>query len=133
MVDIKLYNSHDVILQFLLKLFKGKKKESEQNRHTFHKDDCQFEVTFPCRDCHDNIRLNLAGLTDNLNFKLIKSENRHVEVHTPCAIEKGKIEQVGIDYIELANEKKQNMILLKDKINYIHLVDKEKKVHPEKK
>jgi hypothetical protein len=133
MVDIKLYHSHDVIFQFLLKLFKGKNKESERNKLTLHKNDCQFEVTFPCRDCHDNIRLNLAGLTDNLNFKLMKSKNQHVEVHTPCAAEKGEIEQVGIDYIELTNEKKQNLIILKDKINYIHLLDKEKKDHIDKK
>lgn len=127
MLKIKLSNSTDLIFDFLLKLLKDKKTNGKKVSH-FHKGKCHFEVTFPCRDCHNDIRLNLAGLTDNLNFKLLSLEDRKVEVDTSCTKEKGIIEDVGIDYIELKNKRKKNVIILKDKIDHIHLLDKDKKL-----
>lgn len=127
MLKIKFSNSNDLIFDFLLKLLKDKKTNEKKVSH-FNKGKCHFEVTLPCRDCHNDIRLNLAGLTDNLNFKLLSLEDRKVEVDTSCTKEKGIIEDVGIDYIELKNKRKKNVIILKDKIDHIHLLDKDKKL-----
>ncbi|WP_338470567.1 hypothetical protein R4Z10_17465 [Niallia sp. XMNu-256] len=82
----------------------------------------------PCHDCsddhdHNNHRLNLAGLKDHLNYKLLTMSDCELVIHTTIGThthqEKGKIYNVGIDFIEIKNHNDQIITILKDKISHI--------------
>ena len=84
-----------------------------------------------CEDCGDFFEINLAGLTDNLNFELVKCKGQEVEIETTFCSEEnkisGKIYNVGIDFIELLNDHGRIVTILKDKISHIHWLNERKK------
>ena len=84
---------------------------------------CSIPYQVPCHHCEDQFHINLAGLTDNLNFQLLKMEGCELEIDTTVGThtrtERGKIHNVGIDFIEIQNDNGQIVTLLKDKINHI--------------
>jgi hypothetical protein len=75
-------------------------------------------------DCGDFFDINLAGLTDSANFELVKFIGRKVEIETTSCTEgnkiRGKIYNVGIDFIELLKENGRIVMILKDNISQIH-------------
>ena len=77
-----------------------------------------------CEDCGDFFEINLAGLTDSANFRLVKYIGRNVEIETTSRTEgniiSGKIYNVGIDFIEILADNGKFIMILKDKISQIH-------------
>ncbi len=106
----------------------GKRRECHCDTY-FRKEKRIIPVSFPCCDCDDRVRLNLAGLTGNLNFQLLKSVGCDVEIDTTISAgenkERGKIYNVGIDFIELKKENGTLVTILKDKVSQIHWLDDE--------
>jgi len=106
----------------------------DKDDHRFLKERFLIPVRFPyldCEDCGDFFEINLAGLTDNLNFELVKFKGQEVEIETTLCSEEnkisGKIYNVGIDFIELLNDHGRIVTILKDKISHIHWLNEEKK------
>ena len=73
----------------------GKRGKSHRCTH-FRKDGCRIPVSFPCCDCNDPFRLNLAGLTENLNFQLLRSEGRVVEIDTTLGAAVNKVKRKNL-------------------------------------
>jgi hypothetical protein len=99
------------------------KKGECQHDHYLIKEGCKIPAYFPQCDCNHLIEINLAGLTGNLNFLLLKFEGNDVEIDTilgdEIKKERGKIYNVGIDFIELKTENGMIVSILKDKIGQI--------------
>lgn len=85
--------------------YKGRIKT---NRCTCHKKHC-------C--C---LHVNLAGLTDHVNYKLVKYRKIPVKLTAINGYTlTGKTYQVGIDYVEIKKENDTIVTILKDKIDRI--------------
>ena len=84
-------------------------------------------VHLPCCHGNDDFRLNLAGLTGNVNFKLSSFVGCDVEINTTFGTtkmkERGKICGVGIDFIDLKNENGMVVTILKDRVSQIRWLD----------
>ncbi|HWL11882.1 MAG TPA: hypothetical protein VNQ57_02750 [Ureibacillus sp.] len=66
--------------------------------------------------------LNLAGLTDNLNYKLLSKRHNKIQIGTIGGKRfNGKIKQVGIDYLDLNVDCDLIATILKDKIKHIKI------------
>ena len=127
---MKLFKISDVFKPFI-KFFRaiiGKRVKCHRCTH-FRKDGCRIPVSFPCCDCNDPFRLNLAGLTENFNFQLLRSEGCDVEIDITFGAtenkERGKIYNVGIDFIDLKKENGSIVTILKDKVSQIRWLDDE--------
>ena len=66
-------------------------------------------------------------MTGNLNFQLLKSEGCNVEIDTASCDnmnkQRGKIFNIGIDFIELKKENDVIVTILRDKISQIIWLD----------
>ena len=70
--------------------------------------------------CNRYFCLNLAGLTDNLNYKLISKRLRPIEIGTIGGESyHGKTKHVGIDYVEIQDKHASIVTILKSKIKFI--------------
>lgn len=105
---------------------KRKKSECHCNNH-FCKEECKIQINFSrCRD-DNHLCLNVSGLTDNLNFQLLRFKDCEVEIETILGSTgnkvRGKVRDVGIDFIEIEEEKGKIVTILKDKVSQIHWID----------
>lgn len=126
-------NNFADLIDLLFKARKRKKAQNDDHSHESHRDfrstefendGCKVPVKFPCERCEDNFRVNLAGLTRNLNFNLLNSKGCKVEIETTSGLqERGKIFDVGIDFIELKKENGDIVTILKDNIDEIQWLD----------
>lgn len=94
---------------------KSKKSENQSNTY-LRKGSCKIPVQIPCPDCNDFFDINLAGLTENLNFQLLRFEDSDIEIDTASGSVKGRICKVGIDFIEIKEKDGIIVTILKDKI-----------------
>lgn len=66
----------------------------------------------------EGIQINLAGLTEKPNFRLIKLLNSTVEVRIKCddkqQVKVGKLVKVATDFIEIEIDKKIVLLLQED-------------------
>lgn len=105
---------------------------SSNQDHHFLKGRFLIPVHYPCNDCVDCgefFEINLAGLTDSVNFELVKYKDHEVEIETTtCKDNKvsGKIYKVGIDFIELLKDNGRIVTILKDKISQIHWLNEDR-------
>lgn len=84
-------------------------------------------VTSTLSFCDNFFIISLAGLTENLNFQLLKHKGCEVEIETIFGTKEcGVIYSFGIDYIEIKRSDGTVILFLKDKINKIHLIDNRK-------
>ncbi|SOC14983.1 hypothetical protein SAMN05880501_10815 [Ureibacillus xyleni] len=75
-------------------------------------------MEFIRNDCDLNV--NLAGLTDNLNFKLLKFRKIPVKMTATNGFQlKGFTHHVGIDFVDIKKENGTIVRILKDKIAHI--------------
>ena len=71
-------------------------------------------------DCRDFFQVDFSGLTDNLNFKLLKGKDCKLEMNTiDGRRRKGKTDHVGIDFVDIKNDHDDIVTVLKDKIVWI--------------
>lgn len=92
--------------------------------HTFiWKGSNRIPVKYPYCDCSRYKRLSLAGLTDNINFRLLKNAGREVEIETTFRMEKGRIYDIGTDYVEIKEENGLIVTMLKENIRHIRWLD----------
>ncbi len=76
-----------------------------------------------CRDFFDP---NFAGLTDNLNYKLLSRKACELEMKTMDGSRKrGKTDHVGIDYVDMKDAHDHIVTFLKDKIVSIDWLSKD--------
>ena len=106
---------------------KKNKDRKCRNDHKIRRDHftnggCSIPYQVPYHHCGDHFRINLAGLTDNLNFQLLKMDKCELEIVTTDGTESGKTYNAGIDFIEIRNDEDQIITILKDKINRISRV-----------
>lgn len=82
-------------------------------------------------DCRDYLfEITLAGLMDNLNFKLLKNRNCPLKVATEGGCQfTGKTCNVGIDYIDIKDRHGKVVTILKDKLSHIEWECKKCKPH----
>lgn len=113
-------------------------ERGRNQNHPIMKGRYRIPVHFPrfdCVDCGHFFEINLAGLTDSMNFKLIELKGHEVEIETTLCAEdnkiKGEIHNIGIDYIDLLKENGVIVTILKDKISQIHWLN-EGRVHQDK-
>lgn len=79
-------------------------------------------------DCHKYFDINLAGLKDNLNYKLLINRHCYLEITTFGHYKiKGKTHHIGIDFVDINVDDDQIVTVLKDKIDYIHWFHKDVK------
>ncbi len=72
--------------------------------------------------CNRHFCLNLAGLTDSLNFKLLSKRRRPIEIGTIMGASfHGKSKYVGIDYLDIKENDSTVVTILKDKIKFIKI------------
>ncbi|WP_144549568.1 hypothetical protein [Peribacillus simplex] len=105
---------------------KRKKRDCHSDTH-FKKDGCKIHAKFTsCRD-DNTLCLNLAGLTENLNFQLVRFKDCVVEIDTIFGVAenkvRGKICNVGIDFLEIKKENGTIVTILKDKVSQIRWLD----------
>ncbi|GEM_PF-6455949 len=125
MFSMRIASRNNDIFEFLFSLLLDKKKQKEQKQHgsIIEKDGCKIEFSLPCYQCKTDLHLNLAGLTDNLNFQLLqaKLKGSPVIVETNFGQEKGKVKNIGIDYVELKQKDEEIIMILKSQIKCIHI------------
>ncbi|KOP80561.1 hypothetical protein AMS59_04040 [Lysinibacillus sp. FJAT-14745] len=98
------------------------KKKMQMKRQTLHGHKCKKCSKYPCICCDKFFVLNLAGLTDNLNYELLRYKGQKAEIETVfCTIECGVICNIGIDFIEIKEQDGAIVTILKDKISRIYL------------
>lgn len=80
-------------------------------------------IKYPLSFCDNFFTINLAGLTENLSFQLLKLKGHTVEIETILGTqEHGVICNFGIDFIEIKKRDGTVVLILRDKINKIYLV-----------
>lgn len=85
-----------------------------------HKKCVKYSLSF----CDDFFTINLAGLTENLSFQLLKFKGHEVEIETISGtLEHGVICNFGIDFIEIRKRDCTDVLILRDKISKIYLLD----------
>lgn len=68
-------------------------------------------------DCRDFFQVNFSGLTNNLNYKLLKHKGCELEMNTiDGRRKKRKTDHIGIDFVDIKNENGHIVTVLKDKI-----------------
>ncbi|MGM9948712.1 MAG: hypothetical protein ACI33P_01235, partial [Lysinibacillus sp.] len=76
-------------------------------------------------DCRDFFDVDLSGLTDNLNFKLLTCKDCKLEMKTMDGCKKkGKTDHVGIDFVDIKDANDHIVTFLKDKIVSIDWLSK---------
>lgn len=105
----------------------AKRRITSKNKHI---EDCNctsFEsrkkcVKYPLSFCDNFFTINLAGLTENLSFKLSKLKGHTAEIETISGQqEHGVICNFGIDFIEIKKKNGTVVFILRDKISKIYL------------
>ncbi|BDH61516.1 hypothetical protein MTP04_16460 [Lysinibacillus sp. PLM2] len=82
-----------------------------------HDRKCDGDNVIPCY-CNDFFKLNLAGLTDRLNYQLLICQSP-IKITTLGGLQlSGRTFQIGSDYIDIHSE--QGIVtILQDKIKHI--------------
>lgn len=95
--------------------------EDRNKRHNNRPCNCQrHHHHVSCCDCSNFFDLNVAGLTNNLNAKLLKNRCRYMEITTSGGYELiGRTDNVGIDYVDIKSLNGTVVTVLKDKIDHI--------------
>ncbi|RLL43848.1 hypothetical protein D8M04_13140 [Oceanobacillus piezotolerans] len=95
-----------------------KEKKRKYKVDQFTVEGCKIPYQLPCKDCKNHFRLNLAGLTENLNFQLLQEKDCKLEIMVGPNqdTEIGRIYNVGIDFIEIKNDDDKIITILKNKI-----------------
>ena len=76
-------------------------------------------------DCEDYHRINTAGMKNNVNRKLNRCRNCEFDVTTVgCSKKRGKVNQLGIDYVDIKERKGDIVTVLRDKVHYFNWSDK---------
>lgn len=101
---------------------KKRQTKREQSHTHFSRDRCLKCSQYPCIGCDKFFVLNLAGLTDNINYQLLRYKGQKAEIETVfCTKECGVIWNFGIDFIEIKEKDGAFVTILKDKISKIYL------------
>ncbi|MGE7688751.1 hypothetical protein ACQKMI_06040 [Lysinibacillus sp. NPDC097214] len=86
------------------------------------KDGCIKCSKYPNSCCDKFFVLNLCGLTNSLNYQLLKYKGQNVEIETVSGTkESGILCSFGIDFIEIKEKDDTFVTILKDKISKIYL------------
>lgn len=105
----------------------AKRRITSKNKHI---EDCNCTscesrkkcVKYPLSFCDNFFTINLAGLTENLSFRLSNLKGHSVEIETiPGTLEHGVICNFGIDFIEIKKKDGTVVFILRDKISKIYL------------
>lgn len=90
------------------------------------KQKCCFPVQFPSV-CDDRIRLRLAGLTGNLNFKLFRLKGCPVMIETDCPgpgnVVEGILCNVGTNFVDVRRDDDTVVTVLNEQIQRIEWPD----------
>ena len=79
-------------------------------------------VKYPLSFCDHFFTINIAGLTENLSFQLLKLKGQRVEIEMLSGKhEHGVVCNFGIDFIEIKKKDGTVVLILRDKISKIYI------------